>query len=388
MAAARTDSAGRFALEGLPPGAVTLTVESAALDSLGVGVPAVRVEVAAGAAAHAALAVPSRATLLAIACPGMPLDADAGVLLGIVRDARALPPVPGAAVEVSWSVWTVNGGRLSETPVSATVASGAGGLYRACGVPAGAPVRVRASAGARASGDVTVAIAAHGIARRDLVIGAPGDGALRGTVASAEGSPLAGARIQLAGDGAAATSGEDGAFTLAGIPSGTRRVEVRRVGSAPRALDVDVRAGEPTRLAIALSPAPVRLDAVAVEGGAGPAADDAAGFDARRKRGVGRFVDRDRIATRGDVEAPELLRGVPGMDVRSTPRGATATWVRAMGGCTPRYYVDGSETDVRGLPRAGDIQGIEVYAPGEAPPRYGGARATCAVVLIWTRRPG
>ena len=387
-AAVRTDADGRFALDSLAGGAYTLVVESGWLDSLGVAVPLTRVELAPGERRAMVLAVPSRATLLGIACRGSPMDADAGVLLGVVRDAADGAPVAGARVSVGWSVWTLAGARMVSQPVTIAVSSGAGGVFRVCGVPAGGQVRVSAGAGARSTAQVAARVPDFGIARHDLMVGAAGEGALRGTVTDPAGAPLAGARVQLSDDSAFAASDEHGAFQLAGGSSGTRVLEVRRVGSAPASVELELRGGSVTRVTVVLEPATQRLGAVTVHGSGAPATADAGGYGARKRTGIGRFVDREQIAARGDVEAPELLRGVQGMQVRFTTTGTAASWIRSGMGCTPNYYVDGTATDVRGLPRSNDIENLEVYAPGEAPPRYAGARASCAVVLIWTRRAG
>ena len=95
---------------------------------------------------------------------------------------------------------------------------------------------------------------------------APG-GALVGTVADADGTPLAGATVALyaAGDDGAfvtgAATGADGAFRLEGVPSGTYRVRVSYVGYvADEREGVEVGPGAPTDLgAVSLVPDAAQL---------------------------------------------------------------------------------------------------------------------------------
>ena len=382
---ARTDSAGRFEIDSVAPGAYTVRVESAALDSLGIGVEAAKAAIFPGARAAIALGSPSRKTLAEMVCGGS-LPDDQGVLIGVVRDASGGKMADGATVDVEWTTLAKENGSVVAKAATVAAPVSARGLYRACGVPSGGTVRLRATLGARASGTLDVAIALHGFARRDLLIGGGVEGSLRGSVRDSAGSALSGARVALVGDSAFANADERGEFALGAIPSGTRELEVRRVGFAPFREAVDITSGAPTAIAITLSKPPMVLATVSVRGSPGSAEGDVEGFAARRARGIGRFIDRQAIEAHGDVEALELLRGTPGIQV-SSPRGViVATWNRSGTGCRPGYFLDGIATDSRSLPRASDIEAVEIYAPSEVPPQYAGAGARCAVVLFWTRR--
>lgn len=389
----RTDSAGRFAFDSLPAGRYAIVVESESLDSLGVAVSTITAEVAAGARRHVVLTVPSSATLLALACPGIGLGVDGGALLGVVRDAAGGATVTGARVGISWTEWTLMGGKLVSQPAQGTAVSGANGVYRFCGVPSGAQIHAHAIFGARESGELEVRIADFGLARRDLTVGAAGEGTVRGTVADRSGAPLAGARLDILGDSAFAMSDERGAFQLAGVLSGTRILEARRVGFAPFALEVELRAGAPAKVQVVLVPPPPVLSAVVVRAPPGSTGADAEGYKSRKQRLSGQFVDREKVASYGSVAAVEMLRGIRGMDVHFTEIGATAQWLQSGAGnfftrstCVPTYFLDGVEVDEQLLPKSKDIENFEVYGPGMAPPRYGGARSSCAVVLFWSRR--
>lgn len=146
------DSAGRFALEGLPAGEYTASFEHPTLESLGAVPPSRRVRLAEGAVAEVSLAAPSLATVGAWHCPGL----HGGVVVGRVRD-RSGTPAAGAVVRVVWGRGGVE------------VRADGTGFYAACGVEGGR-VTLSAAAGAeRARG--TVEMTAR-VMRHDLELAA------------------------------------------------------------------------------------------------------------------------------------------------------------------------------------------------------------------------
>jgi len=298
--AVRADGGGRYRLDSVPAGALVIAVESEALDSLGVAVEPVKLELREGELRVLALATPSPGTLLRLVCAGAGLAEGEGEVSGVVRVARTRAPVSGATVEMSWDVWVLRGTKLEQVRTGLVARSGAQGMFTGCGVPLGALVTIRVNAGEGAQGEAEVRIAAAGIARQDVSIGAPGDG----------GAPVA--RTRDAGAGAAS------------------RPHTSAAGG-------------------------VRLDRVQVE-------------------------------RAGSVSVPELLRSIAGFRVVMGSRGATAVWTRQRRDCAPVYYLDGQPVEEANTGRSTDVEELETYSPGQAPPRYGGASATCAVVLIWSRR--
>jgi hypothetical protein len=173
---------------------------------------------------------------------------------------------------------------------------------------------------------------------------------------------------------------------LRSLPAGTRELEVRRLGFAPWRDAIDLKSGAPTSLTVVLSTPPTVLATVNVRGSPGSADAGAEGFAARKARGLGRFIDRKAIEPHGDVDAIELLRGTPGIAITNLRGQQVATWTRSGASCRLSYYLDGQSSDARALPRASDIEGVEVYAPSEVPPLFSGASSRCAVAVFWTRR--
>jgi len=386
--AVRADSAGRFLLEGIPAGSAVLSVESDALDSLGISIAPVRVELRASERRALALATPSAATIIAAVCAAGDVAADEGVLSGIVRDVRTRAPAGGARIDVTWDVWVAQGTALQKRHTGVAVRSAENGAYVACGVPADALVHILVRSGSRASGDAELRVGASRIARADLSVGGAGESSVRGRVLAVDGTPLGGARVGFAGDSGAAASDSQGNFRIDRAPSGTHALIARRLGFAESQLTAELPSGSSGDVVIRMLPAPHRLAAVTTVARAGSPAADAAGFAARRERGNGHFVDRKQIAQAGSVEFPELLRGIPGFVVHFSTFGSTALWTRPMylrESCTPHYFVDGLQLEEEQLPRSNDVESLEAYAPGLAPARYGGAMATCAVVVAWTR---
>jgi hypothetical protein len=141
---------GGFAVEVPAPGRWLLTVHAPALAEAGVAPPRALVATAGAPPAPLALATPSLATLRAALCPPAPAAADGtgpGVVAGVVRDSLGRA-VAGAEVTVEWDGSTrgVAGDIVIPGTVARLVASGAEGEWRACGVPVGVPLRVRAAA--------------------------------------------------------------------------------------------------------------------------------------------------------------------------------------------------------------------------------------------------
>nr|MBA2687461.1 carboxypeptidase regulatory-like domain-containing protein [Gemmatimonadaceae bacterium] len=95
---ATSDSLGRFTLTNVPKGRYALGFLHPMLDSLGVDVPPKVVFVDNDRSIRADLAIPSGGRLRAAICGPQSTPDSVGVVVGVVRDARSLTPVAGAAV--------------------------------------------------------------------------------------------------------------------------------------------------------------------------------------------------------------------------------------------------------------------------------------------------
>src|SRR5215212_5063891 len=82
-----TDDRGRYRLDTLAAGRYSVAIWHQLLDSLELTLPPRMIELREGQQATLDLALPSGATLRAVACPGVMVPAGAGVLQGQVLDA-------------------------------------------------------------------------------------------------------------------------------------------------------------------------------------------------------------------------------------------------------------------------------------------------------------
>jgi len=215
-----TDRGGRFAADGLGPGPYRVVVTHADF------APATFEAVAPTDGARFALA------------PGGGIDGD-------VRDARLGGVPPGLRLEL------VVAGKPRVVPV------GRDGRFSATALPAG-----RATLTATAPGYVTMARdidvvpgdRLHDVTVRDLRIELERGGTVVGRVRDDHGDAVAGAAVSVAAGGGAvlrARSDRDGNFRVDGVAPGRARV-VAESGGASAGDDVDVRAGDESRIELRL----------------------------------------------------------------------------------------------------------------------------------------
>jgi hypothetical protein len=317
------------------------------------------------------------------------------------------------------------------------VTAGPGGGYVMCGVPAGEELVVTAAAPGRASGEVALEVPPRGFVVRDLTLGdtaavaaaaaAPDRGAtarpragrpsagdttsapvargtarLTGTVRDSAGRPVGGARASVWGTAAtaaaAAETAADGAFTLGGLPAGTRTLEVRAIGFVVRRVPVDLAPGRTATVDVQLDRVPTLATVTVL----GTPSSGLAGFLERRARKLpDRSITAEDIARWHASLVSDALRGTTAVSV--VPDGhlgtrllGTSLYTKLHGGnakCPAWIVLNGQP-----LPRGDDIDrwvgtkdvaGIEVYADGASvPPQYRPPDNLdgCSVVLVWTRQ--
>jgi hypothetical protein len=290
------------------------------------------------------------------------------------------------------------------------------GWYALCGVPTDAPIAARAELGKDASGYVEISVPPNGVLHRDFniprgaaavavadsaaagagIAGAQlrhGSARLAGIVQNAQGHPLAGAQVMVWGSGISGSTGDDGSFTLAGLPAGTQALEARYVGYAPRRVVVDLASNQTRSVTVTLDERTEVLDQVTVYGKERKGRRDINGFLERRKHGTGHFFTRADIAQMRPFEFTDIMRRVPGIKLVPTSYfdytilSSRGVGVNPSGTCQPTSFVDGArlvdDTGINTMIRPGDIAGIEVYAgPSEVPPQY--SDGNCGSILIWT----
>jgi hypothetical protein len=414
-----SDSLGRFTLGDVPDGRYRLGFLHPMLDSLGVDPPLRAVHVDGRRPVRADLGIPSPARLRAAICGSGSAPDSGAVLVGVVRDARDRAPAAGVKVVGEWLELSLRAeGVVRRTP-RLVATTGDNGWFAMCNVPRAGTMMLIASRDADSTDLVEVQVPADGFLRRELYLGgaravvvtgdttpradtlAPplgsrrtGDGRLSGKVVAAVGGrPVASALISISG-GPQSRANDQGEWRLAGVPLGTRMLEVRAVGYYPERRAVDVVAGAPP-IRTALSTMKAVLDTVRVT--ASRQNRNMIGFAERRRSGVGRYLTPEDIARRQPVVTSDLFRMVPGLRVDRTPIGDTEINMRGTFAerCSPAVYIDGNYMRILGAADIDDwvgpeeVAGIEIYAAGTVPQQFQPGLNGCGSIVIWTRlRPG
>jgi hypothetical protein len=217
-------------------------------------------------------------------------------------------------------------------------------------------------------------------------------GSIVGLVFGADSQPLASAHLRVTGTALWTAAGSNGDFVLLEVPSGHQLLDVRRLGYEPQQLAIDVRAGDTLRLRVTLIALALELDPVAVNKDAtGPLRE----FEQRRARGPGAFFTRDEITRMQPRQLTDVLRRVPGIQVRSVngTYGDNVLVTFRGGRCPMMFYVNGSplplsaDIPINHYIAVEDVVAVEVYAPSEMPPQFNSTtyNARCGLVGVWTR---
>ena len=230
-------------------------------------------------------------------------------------------------------------------------------------------------------------------------------GTVRGKVTEASsGRGLPDAQIQVVGTRVGALSLASGEYTLVGVPTGARVIQIRRIGYQPINRTVQVLGGTSITVDAALSVSAINLSEVVVTGTASPT----------EKRRVGTSiatVDSTIVAKAQAVTVDQALQGkIAGAQItqNSGGPGGGGISVRLRGtnsfisGSDPLYIIDGVIVDNGSAQLAdlggrsnpqnrladinpADIDRIEIIRGAAAAALYG-SRANNGVVQIFTKR--
>jgi hypothetical protein len=242
---------------------------------------------------------------------------------------------------------------------------------------------------------------------------------------SSRSAPLAGATVFISGTQYSAATDERGRFRIEGFLDGEYSVsfmhpKLDSLGTRAPLRAVSLRAGEESVADLAVPSREVgsvaapdfgRPDPRAAPAPVGRAGEEVevveeprhvgllAGFHERKARGFGIILTREDIDRRRAVRFNDILRGVPGIVLISTPAGefpsmtgATGRIIDEGGACPIQYYLDGSafEPAILGTVteiRPQQIEGLEIYRRlAEVPAEYRMLNAECGVILIWLRQ--
>ncbi|HSJ25513.1 MAG TPA: carboxypeptidase regulatory-like domain-containing protein [Longimicrobiales bacterium] len=226
---------------------------------------------------------------------------------------------------------------------------------------------------------------------------------LDGRVTSPDGRPITEARIVIIGTAVAAVSGTDGAFELRYIPVGVHIIEIERIGYRKLQTRFAFGADAAVHHDFVLQMDPVRGDTLQARGRAALAMPaHMRGFYDRRDRGYGHFFTRDEITRMQARQFTDVLRRIPGVQVRPVagPFGTAyavqmgrAAGVSGSRDCSVLYYVNGApfivalDIGINTYIRPEDVSAVEVYSGSASiPPQFTSTsnNSRCGVVVIWT----
>ena len=393
-----TDSTGRFRVDSVPPGTYRVGVFHPVLDSLALSLASPPLTITAGSTLSLIFATPSAQTYLRLACGTATVDTMAGVgpseLMGRVLDAETERPVAHVWVTLSWTDIGVNQSTgLRRIRRVRDTTTGPGGEFLFCHLPANVSGVVRATNVAVDSSVISRPFAMERRLVKFLVLHVPsidtamhidaaqvtsdsalGGGVLTGRVIRPDGEgPLTGAQVSVAGT--TAVTGDSGQFTLRGLPTGTRTLQVRALGWEPVSMPVELTQRAPVHVTVPLAVKTAVLRAVVVTAMTN-AGLHRVGFDTRKQFAMGQFLSPADIARREATETLDLLAGVRGLARRVSSNGddfLVAT--RGFGGCVSYVvdgmpYVENRPGDIDGYLQPQDIGAIEVYQASESPAQY------------------
>jgi hypothetical protein len=422
---AQADTAGRYLFEDVALGTYLLGFQHLTIDTLGFRAPVHRLDVRAPGVLRVALSVPSMASIVHRVCGPASAKDSASLLVGSVRDARSDAPAINAYVSIKWAELTLTRtGVVRETPTH-DLRTNEEGWYAAC-VPSGVPVTAYAEHDTLRSGDVEVVLSTLGILRRDLYVGvserlivdandslrtsgaveagdrlvARGRGVVSGLVRGADGKPLANARVAALGGMGETRTDAGGRFVLRGLAEGTQSVEARLLGYVPEQARVDVVAFREASVEIVLLELrSTLLDTVRVQAMRQLEERARAGFERRRRSGVGVFIDESITDTIKAHTFADLVRSVPGIRFMEGQGQfdrfeRQVEFLRGRGApCPPQIFLDGVKL-VRGIVDLDQfldvrsVRRIEIYPRGATPPaEFASADASCGLLGVWTGPP-
>jgi protocatechuate 3,4-dioxygenase beta subunit len=385
-----TDASGRFQFDSVEPGVHRIVAQHPIFDSIGLSGLATRASVADGIG-EVRLATPSFATLWRLSCRGA-APKDSGIVYGTIRDLHG-NPVANAEVKLSWSDLGIDDHRrLRQRLWQIETRSNAEGGYAACGVPPDLGLALHARSADQETGTIGLPSLTTRIQRHDLVVGAAsresnGETAtVSGIVTDPSGAPVGDARVMVDSLPEIRTR-DDGTFNIAGVPSGTRSVQVRAFGAVPVSLAVDAIPGAVANLAVTVRQ-PMMLAPVETRAERNVRVLKAE-FNERRRLGLGYLRDSTEIVKYDRFL--NVFRDVPSVDVQFRKTTLQITVPDPSGGrCAPRVMIDGAEAQFGHLIdlESKEVAALEVYVRvSQIPARYApiGIQHQCGIILVWTK---
>lgn len=379
---ARTNEAGTFRFEDLPPGSYSVVFFHSRLAHLGISSGSQTVAVGAEEGEPIVLSTPSMTTIMANLCLLDTGDPGSAGATGQIVDASAGVGMPRARVTLRW----MDDNRPRELPVEAD----AEGWFRACDLPRAVPISAVASFLGMASPRREFELGASEMHRVDFALGSLDESDVVGTVRDLDTEVgIEGAEVRLRGTDHFTVTNEFGDFSFHDVDPGEYTLQVDHIAHASRTEVINVGSGVGVRLGIIMAEDAIELDPVVV--------------DIEARTTAERFATGGQLITAEELEPikervntlMDLLfqTTIPGLVVRRAETDVCIHFgsgqVRFMkSGCeSAAFYLDGArQVDAQVLMNLPDdiIDRIVVYRPVEAGALFGtgGSRG---VIMIYTK---
>ncbi|MGD2154570.1 MAG: carboxypeptidase regulatory-like domain-containing protein [Gemmatimonadales bacterium] len=196
------------------------------------------------------------------------------------------------------------------------------------------------------------------------------------------------------------TDGE-GAFLFARVRPGTYEVVLEHLAYGTHTDSIEVDKGELVSYEARLVMEPIELAPLTVTVERRSISPMHLGFYQRMSMDMGgHFITREDIERRQPHQISQMIGEAPGTRVRCPLGRCHVIFARyehdtLRGPCRPAVYLDRiylgkwvlPENDIDFMVPPIEVEAVEVYdGPGSLPADFGGSRAGCGVVVIWTRR--
>jgi hypothetical protein len=216
-------------------------------------------------------------------------------------------------------------------------------------------------------------------------------------VDAASGKPIEAVEVRLVGgaEDLVRVTGGEGEFLIPRVPPGSYEVVLSHVAYGTQTGTIRVGRGELVKYDARLSMQPIELEPLQVTVARRSVSPNLLGFYERMSMGRGQFITREDIEARQPGRASQIIGDISTVRVRMA--GASSRFYVEFAryrGCPPAVYLDrvllnpgrGEQAVIDDFVMPNEVEAVEAYeSPATLPAEFGGSRAGCGVIVIWTR---